>query len=43
MEVVPSEFEENLDKDQFAHAWEYTIKTSEGKAMDVAHKQKVRA
>ena len=43
MEVLPSTFEENLDKSQFAHAWEYTIKTSEGKAIDVAHKQKALA
>ena len=40
MEVRPSTFEENLEKSQFAHAWEYTMKTSEGKAIDVAHKQK---
>ena len=41
MEVVPSSFEENLDKSQFAHAWEYVVSTSEGKAIDVASKQKV--
>lgn len=41
MEVVPSSFEETLDKAQLPHAWEYAIKTSEGKAIDVANKQKV--
>ncbi len=41
MEVAPSSFEETLDKTQFSHAWEYAVKTSEGKAIDVANKKKV--
>lgn len=37
-EVVPSNFEENLDKGGFPHATDYVKATALGKAMEVAQR-----
>ena len=41
-EVVPSRFEENLDKTQYKEAWQYAESTAAGKAEEVAKRLKVR-
>ena len=35
-EIIPSKFEENLDKASFASAAEYAVATARGKALDVS-------
>lgn len=40
-EVLPSTFEENLDKSSFSVPWEYAVETSRGKAREVANRLKV--
>ncbi len=37
-EIVPSEFEENLDKSLFGHPSEYVIENSKQKALEVWHR-----
>lgn len=39
--MLPSTFEENLDKDLFSEPWEYVEETSRGKATEVAERMKV--
>ena len=39
-EVVPSTFEENLDKSKFKHPYEYVLETAKGKALEVAERLK---
>ena len=41
-EVLPSTFEENLDKSSFSEPWEYAVETSRRKAREVADRVKVR-
>ena len=36
--VIPSTFEENLDKSSFKHPCEYVLETSKCKALEVARK-----
>lgn len=37
-EVVPSSFEENLDKSSFKHVYDYVKETARGKALEVANR-----
>ncbi|XP_013381349.1 N-acetylserotonin O-methyltransferase-like protein [Lingula anatina] len=37
-EVIPSTFEENLDKASFSHAYEYVMETAKRKTVEVAEK-----
>lgn len=41
-EVVPSAFEENLDKAAFSQPWQYAVETSRRKALEVASHLRVR-
>ena len=41
MTVLPSTFEENLEKTQFSEPWQYVVETSRGKASEVAQRIKV--
>lgn len=41
MDVVPSKFEENLDKESFTHPWQYAVENSKLKALDVAQRLQV--
>ena len=38
VDVVPSKFEENLDKESFTHPWQYAVENSKLKALDVAQR-----
>lgn len=40
--MVPSKFEENLDKGRFQEAWQYAVETARRKAAEVAERMKVR-
>ena len=39
--MVPSKFEENLDKGRFQEAWQYAVETARRKAAEVAERMKV--
>ena len=41
IEIVPSTFEENLDKSSFQEAWQYAVETARRKAREVAERLKV--
>ena len=41
IEIVPSTFEENLEKSNFQEAWQYAIETARRKAIEVAERLKV--
>ena len=40
-EVIPSTFEENLDKTAFSHPWQYAVENAKLKAKEVACRIKV--
>lgn len=43
-DVIPSNFEENLDKSAFQHPYEYVLENSRQKALEVADRtNKVRS
>lgn len=35
-EIIPSTFEEDLDKSRFEHPWQYAMETARQKANDIA-------
>ena len=41
IDIVPSTFEENLDKSSYSAPWQYAVETARGKANEVAERLKV--
>ncbi len=42
-DVVPSQFEESLDKSHFSEPWQYAVENSRQKALEVAQRLQVHS